>query len=83
MFSSLARATSGNNDVKTSQIALPAAACGAVYADARYSGSSSNFARVSLASDNVFSDGATLETPMISGSNTAGYTITLQVGVAG
>jgi protocatechuate 3,4-dioxygenase beta subunit len=81
VFSSLARATSGNNDVKTSQIALPAAACSAVYADSRYSGSSSNFSRVSLAGDDIFSDGATLETPAITGSVSAGYAITLQVGV--
>ena len=31
IYSSLATATSGNNDVKTSQLALPAAACNQVY----------------------------------------------------
>jgi protocatechuate 3,4-dioxygenase beta subunit len=81
VFSSLARATSGNNGSKTSQIALPAAACSAVYSDSRYSGSSANFARTSLASDNVFGDGATLETPSETGSGSAGYAMALQVGL--
>ncbi|NML44121.1 intradiol ring-cleavage dioxygenase [Ramlibacter sp. G-1-2-2] len=82
VFSSLARATSGSNDSKTSQIALPAAACAAVYADSRYTGSTSNLARVSLATDMVFADGATLETPEITGSASAGYVIALTVGIA-
>jgi len=64
------------------QIALPAAASSAVYADSRYTGSASNLSRVSLASDGIFSDGAALETPAITGSVAAGYAITLQVGVA-
>ncbi|MBX3655115.1 MAG: intradiol ring-cleavage dioxygenase [Ramlibacter sp.] len=82
VYASLARATSGSNDIKTSQLAMPAAAAGAVYADARYTGSSANFSRISLASDNVFSDGATLQLPTITGSNAAGYVATLQVGVS-
>jgi protocatechuate 3,4-dioxygenase beta subunit len=82
VFASLSAATSGNNDVKTSQIALPQAAATAVYADSRYTGSSANLASVTLATDNVFSDGATLETPSVSGSNSAGWVISLQVGVA-
>jgi protocatechuate 3,4-dioxygenase beta subunit len=82
VFSSLALATSGNNDVKTSQIAMPAAAASAVYADSRYSGSASNLARVSLATDGIFSDGATLQTPSVTGSVSTGYVIALEVGVA-
>jgi protocatechuate 3,4-dioxygenase beta subunit len=81
VFESLDRATSGNNDLKTSQIALPASMAQAVYADSRYTGSSSNLARTSLTMDTVFSDGATLETPTLTGSNAAGYVLSLQVGV--
>jgi len=42
----------------------------------------SNLSQVSLASDNVFSDGATLEMPTITGSVSAGYAIALTVGIA-
>ncbi|HSW19026.1 MAG TPA: intradiol ring-cleavage dioxygenase [Ramlibacter sp.] len=83
VFPSLAVATSGSNDIKTSQLALPASAAAAVYADSRYTGSSANLARVSLASDNVFGDGSTLQLATVTGSNSEGYLATLQVGVAG
>jgi protocatechuate 3,4-dioxygenase beta subunit len=82
VFPSLGRATTGDNGIKTSQIALPQAAAAAVYADRRYPGSAANLAQTSLADDMVFSDGATLETPTITGSNATGYAIRLQVGLA-
>ncbi|HSV50890.1 MAG TPA: intradiol ring-cleavage dioxygenase [Burkholderiaceae bacterium] len=82
VFSSLASATSGNNDIKTSQIALAPAACSAVYASSIYTGSAANFAKSSLASDNVFSDGYALELATVTGSNAAGYAATLTVGVS-
>ncbi|MBX3588656.1 MAG: intradiol ring-cleavage dioxygenase [Ramlibacter sp.] len=82
VYASLARATSGNNDIKTSQLALPAAACSAVYADSRYTGSSANLSRTSLTSDNVFSDGSALQLASVTGSNAAGYVATLQVGLS-
>lgn len=82
IFPSLASATSGSNDIKTSQLALPQSVCQAVYADAAYSGSASNLSRVSLASDNVFSDGSGLQLASVNGSNSAGYVATLTVGVS-
>ncbi len=82
VYSSQASAINGRNAIKTSQIALPATASSAVFATSDYTGSAANFAGTSLASDNVFSDGATLQTPSITGSVSAGYAITLQVGVA-
>jgi len=39
-------------------------------------------AQISLATDNVFSDGATLQTVTITGNVTDGYVATLTVGVA-
>jgi protocatechuate 3,4-dioxygenase beta subunit len=81
VFSSLAGAMAGTGKLKTSQLALPQAACDAVYATAEYSASVTNFSRITLASDNVFSDGSTLETPVATGSATAGYTLALTVGV--
>ena len=67
---------------KISQIALPQAECSAVYATSGYSASVSTLSQVSLATDNVFSDGATLETPSISGDASAGFAIALTVGIA-
>jgi protocatechuate 3,4-dioxygenase beta subunit len=82
VYASLASATSGNNDIKTSQLALPQAACAAVYADSRYTGSAANLAGTSLAGDNVFSDGSSLQLATVTGSNSAGYVAALQVGVS-
>lgn len=84
IYPSLASATSGNNDVKTSQLALPAAACNAVYGSASgYGTSVSNFAAISLASDNVFrDDGAASQLASVSGDVTNGYAATLTVGIA-
>lgn len=82
VYSSLASATSGANDIKTSQLALPVAMCNAVYATSGYTGSATNLANISLASDNVFSDGVSLQTPTVTGSVSAGYAAVLQVGVA-
>ena len=82
VYSSLAAAVSGRNAVRTSQLALPAEAAGAVYATANYPSSASNLARITLATDNVFSDGASLQTPTVSGSVSAGYTVALKVAVS-
>jgi hypothetical protein len=53
-----AAAASVSNKVATSQIALPKSACDAVYATSGYDGSARNLSQVSLATDNVFSDGS-------------------------
>jgi protocatechuate 3,4-dioxygenase beta subunit len=83
IYPSLALATNVSNVAKTTQIAMTAAPCYEVFASTGYSASVANFNQVSLASDNVFSDGATLETPTITGSVAAGYALALTVGVAG
>ncbi|WP_374565048.1 intradiol ring-cleavage dioxygenase [Ideonella sp.] len=85
VYASEAEATSGNNAVKTSQLALPSAACQQVYGVASgYDASVSNFAQVSLSSDNVFSDdSAALQLATVDGSVSAGFTATLTVGVSG
>ena len=46
-----------------------------------YEQSVTNLQRVSLATDNVFSDGASLEIPSVSGDVSTGYTATLNVAV--
>jgi protocatechuate 3,4-dioxygenase beta subunit len=85
IYKSLSVATSGNNDVKTSQLAMPAAACNQVYGVATgYDASVNNFKSISLASDTVFSDDqAAHQLPTITGDATNGFAATLVVGVAG
>lgn len=81
VYPSLASATSVANKIATSQIALPKATNDVVYATAGYEASITNQAQVTLASDNVFSDGATLELATITGSVAGGLIATLTVAV--
>jgi protocatechuate 3,4-dioxygenase beta subunit len=81
VYPSLADATAARNVMATSQIALTADVCNAVYATDGYDQSKSNLSHVSLASDMVFSDGVELETPTVSGSVVSGYKIALPVRV--
>ncbi len=83
VYRSLTAATSASNRIKTSQLAFPDAASNAVYATTGYSASVRNMAAISLATDNVFSDGAALQVVSITGNVTDGYVATLTVGVAG
>ena len=81
VYPSLSAATSVTNKIATSQIALPKSTCDAVYATSGYESSVTNLSRVTLASDNVFSDGASLELASISGSVAGGLTATLSVAI--
>lgn len=75
--------TPASDQVRTSQLALPATACQAVYATSGYSASVGNFAAISLATDNVFSDDqAVSQLPAITGDATNGYAATLTVGIS-
>ncbi|MBX3594731.1 intradiol ring-cleavage dioxygenase [Sphingomonas sp.] len=88
VFSSLATATGGRYASLISQLAMPAAACSAVYsgASATYSTSTSNFSRVTIASDGVFGDNSSAQiaqqTPTMTGSVSAGYTAVATIGLA-
>lgn len=81
VYPSLAVATSGNNKIATSQLALPAEDASAVYATDGYSASVKNLAQISLESDNVFRDGVTQQTPTMSGNASSGYVAKLNVTV--
>jgi protocatechuate 3,4-dioxygenase beta subunit len=82
VFPSLADAAGASNKLLTSQLALPAAQCEAVHAaGGAYAGSAAALGRMSLESDNVFRDGATLQTVAITGSPSAGYTALLDITV--
>jgi protocatechuate 3,4-dioxygenase beta subunit len=87
VFSSLTNALSGRYAVLTSQFAMPSATCNQVYVDTTtYAGSATRFARVSIASDNVFADNSAAQiaqqTPTFTGSASAGYTATAVIGIA-
>ena len=82
VFSSLSTATSGNSDVRTSQLALPESVCRSVYGSASgYTSSLTNLNAITLASDNIFSDGYSTQMATVTGDLTNGFAATLTVGV--
>jgi protocatechuate 3,4-dioxygenase beta subunit len=81
VYPSLAAAANVANKAATSQLALQKATSDEVYATTGYETSIANAARITLASDNVFSDGASLELPTMSGSVAGGLTATITVAV--
>ena len=81
VYPSLSAATNVANKIATSQIALPKATCDLVYATTGYESSVTNLSQVSLAADNVFSDGSALELATITGDVSSGFTAALTVAV--
>ena len=81
VYPSVSAATKVSNKIATSQVALPKATCDLVYAQSGYSGSASNLSGISLATDNVFSDGSALELATMTGSVGAGLVASLTVAV--
>jgi protocatechuate 3,4-dioxygenase beta subunit len=81
VYESLAKATSGGDKLRTSQLALPKEACSAVSATNGYEDSVANLARTSLASDMVFGDGYSLQLAKVTGNVDDGYVATLNVPV--
>ncbi|RYZ09118.1 MAG: hypothetical protein EOO73_04960 [Myxococcales bacterium] len=66
---------------RTSQLALPEDASADARAMEEYEASVGNLAAITLDSDNVFSDGAELQTPSITGSADSAFTTQLRVTV--
>jgi hypothetical protein len=82
VYESLAAATSGSRQiVKTSQIALPEAACQTVFATDGYSQSVQNLAQTSLATDMVFGDDDAVDQLAAVTGDLTGMTVALTVGV--
>jgi protocatechuate 3,4-dioxygenase beta subunit len=86
IFTSITAAVSGEAAVLTAQIAMPEAEASTVYAtDARYPSGTTNLSRISIATDNVFSDNTAdqiaQQTLDLSGSPAGGYTGTLTIPV--
>ncbi|MCW2622563.1 MAG: Protocatechuate dioxygenase [Frankiales bacterium] len=81
VYPSLSAATGAGSRLRTSQLALPEDICRQVHATEGYSQSVSNLSRTSLARDNVFRDGWSLQTPTMTGSIADGLTANLSVPV--
>ena len=82
VYEKLADATSSGPIVKTSQIALPEAACDTVYATSGYEQSVDTLSQLSLERDNVFGDDAGVhQLATMSGNVSSGYTAALTIGV--
>lgn len=82
VFGSLADATGGGEKLATSQVAIPDAACDAVFATEGYEQSVQNADQVSLTSDGVFGDdGGVRELATATGNVDDGYTLALTVPV--
>lgn len=87
VFSSLANAPGGRYAVLTSQLAMPSAIGIEVFADTTlYPSSAANVRSITLANDGVFGDNSAAQlaqqTPVFSGSPSAGYTATALIGIA-
>jgi hypothetical protein len=53
-----------------------------VYAGSGYGNSTRNLSQLTLATDNVFRDGANLQVATVTGDATSGYTARLTIGIA-
>jgi protocatechuate 3,4-dioxygenase beta subunit len=83
VYRSTTTATSFSNKLKTTQIAFPVDVCETVYSTATgYSQSVTNLARISFATDGVFSDGTSTEMATVTGSVADGYAVALTVGIS-
>ncbi|MFW6775484.1 3,4-dioxygenase subunit beta [Nocardioides sp. CPCC 205120] len=82
VYPSVDDATSASGKLRTSQIAFPQDVCDEVYGTTQgYDASVGNLAQVSLDSDNVFSDGHSLQMATLTGSVAEGYVLRLNVPV--
>lgn len=82
VYPSVEEAQSASGKLRTSQIAFPQDVCEEVYGSAEgYEASVDNLAQVSLDTDNVFSDGHSLQLATLTGSVDDGYVLSLNVPV--
>ena len=82
VYPSLTKANSAGNKVKTSQFTFPMATLNEVYQATGYSASVRNLAQITYASDNVFSDGTSLQMVSVTGNATLGYVVTLSIAIS-
>ena len=87
VYASLEQATSYKNRLLTSQMAMPADACRAIYAASKhYGASAANFTSVSVERDGVFADSTprqiAAQTPVVTGGVAGGYKGALTIGMS-
>ena len=83
VYPSLASASTAINKVKTTQIAFPTDTLSAIYAaNAGYSNSVRNLSAISFATDNVFSDGTSLQMASMQPNGSGGYTAAITFSIA-
>jgi protocatechuate 3,4-dioxygenase beta subunit len=80
VYPSLSSITGGSRLV-TSQLAMPKDVCDRVYATSGYEHGVRNLSQLSLDSDMVFSDGASLQVPTITGDVSKGLALMHTIGV--
>ena len=83
VYPSLAKAANAANRIKTTQFTFPLATLNEAYTASGYTASVRNLAQISYASDNVFSDGTSLQMASVTGNATEGYVVTLTIAVNG
>ncbi|MGJ7510713.1 intradiol ring-cleavage dioxygenase [Variovorax sp. GT1P44] len=83
IYPSLANARSSATAVRTTQLAFPTETLRAIYTNAAgYSQSVANLNAISFATDNVFSDGTSLEMVNFSGDADSGYSANISIAIA-
>ena len=87
VYMSLERATSYQNRLLTSQMAMPADACRAIYAASKsYRASAANFTSVSVDRDDVFADSTprqiAAQTPIVTGGASGAFKGVLTIGIS-
>jgi protocatechuate 3,4-dioxygenase beta subunit len=81
VYPSLEKAAAASDKLRTSQLAFPEDACRLVYASSGYEQSLRNLGCTSLATDNVFRDGWSLQLGTVTGDVAGGLTVALNVPV--
>lgn len=82
IYPTLEKATGQSNVVRITQLGLPESDCQAAYTNAGYESSAKNLPQITLATDNVFSDGYESQIATVSGNATDGYVAQLTIGIA-
>jgi protocatechuate 3,4-dioxygenase beta subunit len=83
IYRSLSTATSAGSKLRTTQLAFPTDTLRTIYGStAGYSQSVANLNAISFATDNVFSDGTSLEMVDFSGDATNGYSASIAISIA-
>jgi protocatechuate 3,4-dioxygenase beta subunit len=83
IYRSATTATNFSNKLRTSQLAFPLGICGRIYSSAAgYEASVTNLSRISFETDNVFSDGVSLQLAELGSKGSANILAKLQVGIS-